>query len=71
VYILGAAGYVKAREGTNGFTCLVERLRADSIAPTCFDAEGSATSLKPILFREEQRALGKDDARIESEILEG
>lgn len=71
VYVLGATGYVKAREGTNGFTCIVERLRADSIAPTCFDAEGSATTLKALLFREEQRALGKDDARIESEILEG
>jgi hypothetical protein len=71
VYILGAAGYVKAREGTNGFTCLVERLRADSIAPTCFDAEGSATTVKVLLFREEQRALGKDDRRIASEIEEG
>jgi len=71
VYILGATGYVKAREGTNGFTCLVERLRADSIAPTCFDAEGSATTLKALFFREEQRALGKDDGRIASEIEEG
>jgi hypothetical protein len=71
VYILGATGYVKAREGTNGFTCLVERLRADSIAPTCFDAEGSATTLQALLFREEQRALGKDDGRIASEIEEG
>jgi hypothetical protein len=25
VYILGAKGYEKAREGTNGFSCLVER----------------------------------------------
>jgi hypothetical protein len=71
VYILGAAGYVKAREGTNGFTCLVERSRVDAIAPTCFDAEGSATTVKVLLFREEQRALGKDDARIASEIEEG
>jgi len=71
VYILGAAGYVKAREGTNGFTCLVDRLRVDSIAPTCFDAEGSATTVKALLFREEQRTLGKDDGRIASEIEEG
>jgi hypothetical protein len=71
VYILGATGYVKAREGTNGFTCLVDRLRADSIAPTCFDAEGSATTVKALFFREEQRALGKDDERITSEIDEG
>jgi hypothetical protein len=71
VYILGATGYVKAREGTNGFTCIVERLRADSIAPTCFDAEGSATTMKALLYREEQRALGKDDERIAAEIEEG
>ena len=71
VYILGAKGYIKAREGTNGFTCLVERLRADSIAPTCFDAEGSATTVPTLLFREEQRALGKDDGHIASEIAEG
>ncbi len=71
VYILGATGYVKACEGTNGFTCLVERLRADSIAPTCFDAEGSATTVKALLFREEQRSRGKDDKLIASEIEEG
>src|SRR5258708_30365020 len=50
VYILGATGYVKAREGTDRFICLVEQVRGGSIAPTCFDAEGSATTLQSLRF---------------------
>src|SRR5258708_16340319 len=53
VYILGATGYVKAREGTNGFTCLVERLRADSIAPTCFHPHGNPPTLNALPFNDD------------------
>jgi len=30
VYILGPSGYVKVREGRNGFTCLISRERPDT-----------------------------------------
>jgi len=42
VYILGPKGYEKVREGTNGFSCLIERsfrgTTQTSSAPACFDA---------------------------------
>jgi len=60
VYILGAKGYEKVREGTNGFSCLIERS-----LPACFDAEGSRTLAQTILRREELRAQGKSEAEIQ------
>src|ERR1700730_13249308 len=71
VYVLGPKGYEKAREGTNGFSCLVERERTDTMEPECYDAEGTATTLKVRFFVEQERALGKDEARIESAVAEG
>jgi hypothetical protein len=73
VYILWAKGYEKVREGTNGFSCLIERSFKEtmqvSAAPACFDAEGSRTLAQTILRREELRAQGKSEAEIsEAEI---
>jgi hypothetical protein len=45
IYLLEPAGYVKIREGTNGFSCFVDRQTPLNLEPTCFDAEGSATTL--------------------------
>ena len=71
VYVLGPKGYQKAREGTNGFTCLVTRGRLDSMEPECYDAEGTATTLKARFFVEEMRAQGKDEAWIDREVEAG
>jgi hypothetical protein len=75
VYILGAKGYEKVREGTNGFSCLVERSFAattqTSSAPACFDAEGSRTILLTYLRREELRAQGKSEAELKDDIEKG
>jgi hypothetical protein len=71
VYVLGPKGYARAREGTNGFSCIVQRQRLDEISPQCFDAEGSATTLKVLLFVEEQRALGVADAQIQKDVDAG
>jgi hypothetical protein len=71
VYVLGPTGYRKAREGTNGFTCLVTRERLDTMEPECYDAEGTATTLKSRLFVEEMRAQGKDEAWIAKEVEKG
>jgi hypothetical protein len=71
VYVLGPKGYEKAREGTNGFTCLVERERTDTMEPECYDAEGTATTLKARFFVEQERAVGKDEARIADEVAAG
>lgn len=71
VYVLESKGYVKARTGTNGFTCLVEREYPEEIAPLCYDAEGSATTLLVGLYREELRVAGISQAEIKRRIDAG
>jgi hypothetical protein len=75
VYILGPKGYEKIREGTNGFSCLIERsfvgTTQTSSAPACFDAEGSRTIMLTYLRREELRAQGKSEAEIKDDIARG
>jgi hypothetical protein len=64
VYLLERNGYVKVREGSNGFSCFVDRQTPFNQEPTCFDAEGSATTLVSRLFVEEQRGLGRTEEQI-------
>jgi hypothetical protein len=71
VYILESTGYTKLRDGSNGFTCLVEREYLQSLEPTCYDAEGSATTLKVRLYQEEQRAKGRSEEDINADIEKG
>ena len=75
VYVLGSKGYEKTREGTNGFSCLVERsfvgTTQTSSAPACFDAEGSRTLMLTYLRREELRAQGKSEAEIKDDVAKG
>jgi len=71
LYLLEPTGYIKVREGTNGFTCFVDRQTPINMEPTCFDAEGSATTLPTRLFAEEERSKGKSEEQIKAEIAEG
>lgn len=75
VYVLASKGYEKSREGTNGFSCLIERSFAGttqtSSAPACFDAEGSRTIMLIYLRKEELRAEGKPEAEIKDDIANG
>ena len=71
VYVLEQTGYVKVREGSNGFSCFVDRQTPLNLEPTCFDAEGSASTLPTRLFVEEQRAKGKSEEQIRGEIEDG
>lgn len=68
VYVLGAAGYTRTRVGTNGFSCLIEREFLETVEPVCYDAEGSATTLRARLYREELRSQGVPEAAIERRI---
>jgi hypothetical protein len=68
VYVLETGGYVKVREGTNGFSCFVDRQTPWNTEPTCFDAEGTATTLPTRIFVEEERAKGKAEDQIKTEI---
>ena len=71
VYVLERTGYVKVREGANGFSCFVDRQHPLNLEPTCFDAEGSTSTLPTRLFAEEQRAKGKSEQEITAAIAEG
>ena len=71
VYVLEPSGYVKVREGTNGFSCLVDRQTPVNLEPACFDAEGSATTLPTRLFVEEQRGKGKSEEQIKADLDAG
>lgn len=71
VYALERPGYVKMREGTNGFSCFVDRQTPYNSEPTCFDAEGAATTLPTRIFAEVQRAQGKSEDEIKAAIAEG
>jgi hypothetical protein len=71
VYLLERTGYEKVRDGTNGFSCFVDRQTPLNCEPTCFDAEGTATTLLTRLYAEEQRAKGKTEEQITTEIADG
>jgi hypothetical protein len=75
IYVLGSKGYEKAREGSNGFSCIVGRHfvkpTETTIEPQCFDAEGSRTLLPVYLHGEELRTSGKSEAEIKADIASG
>ena len=58
VYVLDKAGYVKVRDGENGFTAIVQHSVPPSQEPQCIDAEGSRTFLPRMLKVAELRAQG-------------
>lgn len=78
VYLLEPArGYRLTREGTNGFTCLVERtvwewpelqLRDDIYIPVCYDAAGTNAHLRVMMDVAELRAKGMNAEAIKSAI---
>ena len=75
IYVLGPKGYERAREGTNGFNCFVGRNfvkpTETTIAPQCFDAEGSRTLLPVYLHSEELRTNGRTEAEIKADVASG
>jgi hypothetical protein len=71
IYVLDSSGYVKVREGSNGFSCFVDRQAPVNLEPTCFDAEGSATTLPARIFVEAQRAQGKSEDQVKAAVDEG
>ena len=71
VYVLKRNGFVKVRDSTNGFTCIVNRDHPLNQKPVCFDAEGTATILPKILRVGELLMQGKPISAINAEIAEG
>jgi hypothetical protein len=71
VYVLERSGYVKVRDGSNGFTCLVDRFSPWNCEPSCFDAEGTQTTVPARMFVEEQRAKGKREDEVNAALDAG
>ncbi|MGE0353089.1 MAG: hypothetical protein AB7I33_00670 [Gemmatimonadales bacterium] len=71
VYVLEASGYVRARESSNGFTCIVNRDSPRSIKPTCYDAEGTATILPKVVRVGAMLMQGRSAAEIDSMVVRG
>jgi hypothetical protein len=71
LYVLDRTGYVKVRDGENGFSCFVDRQTPLNLEPTCLDAEGSATTLSTRIFAEQCRAKGEREEQISAEIEGG
>lgn len=70
VYVLQRGGFVKAREGSNGFTCLVEREGVKGTSPLCFDKEGSETTLLMVFRKSQLIEQGKEQKEVERVIDE-
>ena len=71
VYALGKKGYEKVREGSNNFTCIVNRDHPRVLKPTCFDQEGAETVVPKILRFGELLMTGKSLESIRKEIDAG
>jgi hypothetical protein len=75
VYAYGAKGFSKVRDGSNGFTCLLNRdgflYGGLAFKPTCWDPEG-ATSYVPVMLRVgEMLAGGKSADEVRADIADG
>lgn len=72
IYILGAKGLEKVREGTNGATCLVGRHfikpTETTIEPMCYDPEGSQSLFPAELYKEELRSKGTAEPEIKAAV---
>ena len=64
IYVLGPGGYFKAKDGTNGFSCMVGRSDPGTRWPVCFDAVGSETILPRYIREAELRMQGKAEEEV-------
>lgn len=70
VLVLESSGYVKARTGTNPFTCMVSR-RGGNFYPVCFDEEGTRTILPAFADDAVMRLNGAGEQEIERRLADG
>lgn len=64
IYVLGPGGYFQAKEGTNGFSCMVGRSEPGTRWPVCFDAIGSEAILPRYIREAELRLQGKTEDEV-------
>ena len=71
VFALTADGFEMAQEGTNGFSCVVNRDHPLNPKPTCYDAEGTATILPKVLLMSELMLAGVPMSAIADTVASG
>src|SRR5258708_22689553 len=64
VWVYDKTGYVKARESTNGFACVVDHRIPAAVEPQCMDAEGVKTFLPKYQLVASLGAKGRSKADI-------
>lgn len=67
IYVLGPEGYYRAKEGTNGFSCMVGRSEPGTRWPVCFDAIGSELILPRYIREAELRLRGKTEEEVRND----
>lgn len=70
IYTLRRGGFQIARQGSNGFTCMVQRDQPDTLEPICYDPEGTATILPRTLREAQLREQGKTEAEVAADTQE-
>jgi hypothetical protein len=70
VLVFESTGYVKAKDGTNAFTCVVSR-RGGDVFPVCWDAEGAKALLPIDLDEAKLRLAGTSIAEIDRQVADG
>ncbi len=75
VYVYGAKGFAKVRDGANGFTCLLNRdgflYASTAFKPTCWDPEGAGSYVPVMLRAGEMLAAGKSADEVKADIAAG
>lgn len=71
IYALEKEGFVVARKGTNGFSCLVQRSIPGAQEPLCLDKEGTEALLPRYLGLARLRAQGLSQAEVQRKLAEG
>jgi hypothetical protein len=67
VFSMTASGYVQTRQGTNAFTCLVNR-RGGDLFPVCWDAEGARTLMAVDIDVSRRRLAGASPEALEADV---
>lgn len=75
VYVYGAKGFNKVRDGSNGFTCLLNRdgflYGGTAFKPTCWDPEGASSYVPAMLRVGVLLAMGKIADEVRADIGQG
>jgi hypothetical protein len=68
VWVLRRGGHVKARSGSSGVACIVQRDHPESLYPICYDAEGARTILRIAIRQQQLREQGLSSDQVAAEI---